>query len=84
VNDPAIVIFRLGADSERLTVWLMNYSDEHKHGDLSFTVPLRACRRVNLEGNPMTVVSAVLDESAKRVKINLSPWEIAALDLDRG
>jgi hypothetical protein len=82
VNDPAIVIFRLGADSERLTVWLMNYSDEHKQGELSFTVPLRACRRVNLEGNPMMGVSAVLDESAKSVKLNLSPWEIAALDLE--
>jgi hypothetical protein len=60
----------------------MNYSDEHKQGELSFTVPLRACRRVNLEGNPMMGVSAVLDESAKSVKLNLSPWEIAALDLE--
>jgi hypothetical protein len=84
VNDPAVVIFRLGADSGRLTVWLVNYSDEHKQGELSFTVPLRACRRVNLEGNPMMGVSAVLDESGKTVKLNLSPWEIAAIDLDHG
>jgi hypothetical protein len=62
----------------------MNYSDERKQGELSFTVPLRACRRVNLEGNPMMGVSAVLDESAKSVKLNLSPREIAALSLQRG
>jgi len=83
VNDPAVVIFRFGADSERLRVWLMNYSAEHKQSELAFTVPLRACHRVNLEGNPMTGVSAVLDESSKSVKLDLSPWEIASLDLDR-
>jgi len=84
VNDQAIVIFRLAADSQRLTVWLLNYSDEHKQVDLSFTVPLRACRRVNLEGKPMTGASAVLDESGNRVKFDLSPWEMAAIDLERG
>jgi hypothetical protein len=84
VNDPAVVIFRLGADSGKLSVWLMNYSDEHKHGELNFIVPLRACRRVNFEGNAMTGVSAVLDEAGKTVKLDLSPWEIAAIDLDRG
>ena len=84
VNDPAMVIFRLGADSGKLSVWLMNYSDEHKHGELNFTVPLHACRRVNFEGNAMTGVSAVLDKACNTVKLDLSPWEIAAIDLDRG
>jgi hypothetical protein len=84
VNDPAVVIFRLGADSQKLTVWLMNYSNERKQAKLSFTVPLRACRRVSLEGNPMMGASATLQESTKSVKLELSSWEIAALDLDRG
>ena len=84
VDDPALVIFRLGADSERLTVWLMNYSSEAKQGALSFTAPVRACRRVNMEGNPMAGGSAELDESGKSVKLNLAPWEIAALDIERG
>jgi hypothetical protein len=84
VSDPAVVIFRLGADSDKLTVWLMNYSGESKQGELTFTVPVRACRRVNLEGKPMTDLAAELDASVKTVKLSLSPWEIAALDLDRG
>jgi len=45
---------------------------------------VRACRRVNLEGKPMTDLAAELDASVKTVKLSLSPWEIAALDLDRG
>jgi hypothetical protein len=83
VNDPAVVIFRLAADLERITVWLMNYSGDHKRTELSFTVPLRSCRRVNMEGKPMTGVSATLDKSARRVKLDLSPWGVAALELQR-
>ena len=81
VNDPAVVVFRYGADSGRLTVWLMNYSGEGRQAELSFAATLRSCRRVNLEGNPMTGDSARLDGSGKTVKLSLSPWEIAALDL---
>lgn len=84
VNDPAVVIFRVRADSEKLTLWLMNYSDAHKQGKVNISLPLVACQRISLEGKPMTGVSAVLGESAKSVTLNLSPWEIAALDLMRG
>ncbi len=84
VNDPAIVVFRVSADPEQLIVWLMNYSEAHTQAELTFTVPLRACRRVDLEGNPMSGASAVLDDTTKRLKLNLSPWEIAAVKLDRG
>jgi hypothetical protein len=80
VNDPAIVVFRIGAESGKLIVWLMNFSDEHKAGELKFTAPVRACRQVNLEGQPMPGASAALDPSSKTVKLDLSPWEIAALD----
>jgi hypothetical protein len=82
VNDPAIVVFRIGTESGKPIVWLMNYCDRHKSGELKFTAPVLECRRVNLEGKPMPGASAVFDRSSKTVKLDLSPWEIAALDFD--
>ena len=84
VNDPAVVVFRVSADPDQLLVWMMNYSEEHTQGELTFTVPVRACRRVDLEGNPLSGASAVLDDTTRKLKLNLSPWEIAAVNLVRG
>jgi hypothetical protein len=84
VNDPAIVIFRLAADSKRLNVWLINYGDESKRGELTFTAPLQTCGRVDFEGKPLKELPAVLDETKKRIRLNLSPWEMAALDVELG
>lgn len=81
VNDPAVVVFRLAVDSEWLTVWLLNYSGQQKLGELNFTVRLRACRRVDFEGAPSEDGSTVFEEAARRVRIKLSPWEMAALEL---
>jgi hypothetical protein len=84
VNDPAIVIFRLAADSKRLNVWLINYGDESKKGEVTFTAPLLTCGRVDFEGKVLKELPAVLDETKKCVRLSLSPWEMAALDIELG
>jgi hypothetical protein len=84
VNDPAVVVFRVGADSDRMTIWLMNYSAERKRGILGFSWGFSGCQQCNLEGKPLAGVSPIFDPSAKRVEVDLAPWEIAALELTRG
>jgi hypothetical protein len=82
VNDPALVIFRFGVESGRARVWLVNYSGEEKQAEVSSSMPLRSCHRVDLEGKPVKEKPALLGNSGKTVNLNLSPWEIAALDLE--
>jgi hypothetical protein len=84
VNDPAVVVFRLGAEPDTMTVWLMNYSDAPKQGVLTFAQALRGCVQTDLEGKPLPGGTATLDTSGKKVEINLAPWQIAALDLSTG
>jgi len=82
VNDPAFVIFRVGSDSGRLNVWLMNYCNETKKGELTFAVPLRTCRRVDFEGRSLEDSLMPIDDSKVRISLNLSPWKMAALDVE--
>jgi hypothetical protein len=82
VNDPAVVIFRFGVEPGRASVWLANYSSEEKQAEVSSSMPLRSCHRVDLEGKPMNEKPALLSNSGKTVSLNLSPWEIVALDLE--
>jgi hypothetical protein len=82
VSDPAFVIFHLDRESKRLNVWLTNYCEERRQGELSFAVPFRACHRVNFEGKPMTEMPVTVEQSTKRVKLSLSPWEMAALEVE--
>jgi hypothetical protein len=62
----------------------MNYSAERKRGILGLSSAFVGCQQCSLEGNPLTGVSPVFDASAKRVELDLAPWEIAALELTRG
>jgi len=82
VSDPSFVLFRLGADSERLNVWLINYCDEPRQGDVTFNAPVRTCGRVDFEGSPMADLPVSIDKFTKRIRLHLSPWEMAALDVE--
>ena len=69
VNDPAVVIFRFGVASGRASVWLANYSSEEKQAEVSSSMPLRSCHRVDLEGKPMKENPALLSNSGKTVSL---------------
>jgi hypothetical protein len=82
VSEPAVVIFGFGLESGRGSIWLANYSGEEKQAELNFSMRLRGCSRVDMEGKPAKEKSASLSNSGKTVNLSLSPWEIAALDLE--
>ncbi len=83
VNDPALVVFRLSADSEMIRIWLMNYSDAAKKGELSLTTPLNSCHSVDFEGKAIEGQKAVLHEQGNQIGFDLGPWEMVALELIR-
>lgn len=81
VNDPAVVIFRFARRGGKATLWLANYSDQGRKARLDFSTAYRDAHRTDLEGNVAAEHPPLLSSRGRKLEMNLSPWEIAALEL---
>lgn len=83
VSDPELVVFRVAADRERISVWLMNYSDTRRHGKLTLHAAVHSVARVDFDGRQSAGLPATLTADGS-VALELLPWQIAAFELRRG
>lgn len=83
VSDPEVVVFRVAADREKISVWLMNYSDARRQCKLTLHAAVRSVARADFDGKPTSGPPATLDAADGSVALELSPWEITALELQR-
>ena len=82
-SNPALVVFRLNAASDKVTIWLMNYSGAASSGKLLLADAVKSCRRVDFEGRVLEGKKAILSGSGKQIELELLPWEMASLELTR-
>lgn len=84
VIDPELIVFRVGADREKISVWLMNYSDARRRGKLMLHTAVRSVARLDFDGKPSAGPPATLSAADGSIALDLLPWEITALELERG